>query len=141
MKRSKVLSVLLAVGLLLSNVACACASNAMSRLTTADETAHHHNAADESMGDSPCAHTGCDDCADLEDSCTTPSYAAASAERDMRATLSAQEPPDSGDLEFIAPGSDPPWHTPARLVAPEIAALVTPLPLETPVQRKDQLSE
>ncbi len=148
MRGSKSLTAVLAVALLLSNMACACASNAAAgggtdSVSGSDpvKSEHHHSASEGTTGDMPCAHHDCDGCEELQDTCTTPDYIPVSAERDSRATASAQVDLDSSDLELIFPGTGPPAYSSFSQLELAFDRIATVVPPDTPVHRKDQLIE
>lgn len=142
MKASKLLSIVLATALVLSNIACACAASAMAASGyDPGATEYHHAASSDVSGDMPCAHHDCEGCEGLQADCAAPDFIVASAERDNRATLLAQIDFDSSDLEFAYSGTDPPsFYSPYQhtLLWGRAAAA---LPLNTPVLRNDQLIE
>ena len=110
---SKSLTAILAVALMLSNMACAYVSTSVAGDSSGPgQKEHHHSALDGTTGGMPCAHHDCAGCEDLQGTCTTPDTIPVSAERDSRATAPAQ-------FDGIAPV----------------------VPPDTPVHRKDQLIE
>jgi hypothetical protein len=142
MKKSKLLSIVLANALVLSNIACACAASAMAASDyDPGATEHHHAASSDVTGAMPCAHHDCEGCEDLQADCAAPDFIVASAERDNRATLLAQIDFDSSDLEFAYSGTDPPsFYSPYQQTLLWGSAAAA-LPLDTPVLRNDQLIE
>lgn len=139
MRKSKLFTTVLATALLLSNIACACASSAMVASNhDPGASEHHHAASSDAMGDMPCAHHGCEG---LEADCDAPDFIVASAERDNRATLLAQIDFDSSDLELVYSGTDPPsFYLPHQHTVVWGSAAAA-LPLDTPILRNDQLIE
>ncbi len=140
MKNSKLLNIVLAATLVLSNVACACVSAAASD-PNAGASEHLHAASNDVMGEMPCTHHECEGCDDLQVDCAGPDFIVASAESENLATRLAQVDFDSSDLEFVYSGTDPPSfqipHQPTLTGRSAAAAR----PLDTPVLRNDQLIE
>lgn len=142
MKKFKLLNVVLAAALMLSNIACACASSAVaSQGNESNQSAHHHAASDDPASSMPCAHQDCDGCDELQDTCATPDYTIVSAERDNRVATLTEIDADSSDLNLIYTGVDPHWHTRIFQLALPIDGVVAVLLPDTPVNRKDLLIE
>ncbi|EAQ97729.1 hypothetical protein [Congregibacter litoralis] len=153
MRISKLSTIFLAVALMLSNIACACAwSGVASDNSDSSQTSHHHLGmdmgmdmgleSDEPSARMPCAHQDCEGCDELQDSCATPDYRAVSTERDNRPGTAFEADTYSGDFDLIDTVVDPPWHSPIlqRVPPVEISAVAVYRP-DTPVKRKDQLTE
>ena len=142
MKRSKLITVVLAAALMLSNIACACALSAIaSESGNSSQTSHHHAASDDPAGGMPCAHQDCDGCDDIQDACPTPDYTVVSAERDIRVAALIEVDLDNGDLDLIYTGVDPPWHPPTLRLDPPLDSVVAVYLPDTPINLKDQLTE
>jgi hypothetical protein len=143
MGRSKLLTVVIATTLMFSNMACACAPGDMS---AEPATAHHHVTSQSDVENTPCSHQDCEGCGDLLESCTTADDSLTTVDRDAR-LLPPQKPdpdvPDSGglDLDIAFLDTGPVWRA-----LPEHISWTSPLTTvsrvaDTPVQRKDQLTE
>jgi hypothetical protein len=142
MRNSKLFTVVLAAALMLSNIACACASSAVaSESSNSSQTSHHHAASDGPAGSMPCAHQDCDGCDELQDTCATPDYTVVSAERDIRVATLTEIDLDNGGLDLIYTGVDPPWHPRTLRLAPPLDSVVAVYLPDTPINRKDQLTE
>ncbi|WOJ98139.1 hypothetical protein R0137_06075 [Congregibacter brevis] len=142
MRNSKLFTVVLAAALMLSNIACACVSSAVaSESSNSSQTSDHHAASDNPAAGLQCAHQDCGGCDELQDSCATPDYTVVSAERDIRVATLTEINLDSGDLDLIYTGVDPPWYPRTFRVAPPLDSVVVVRPLDTPINRKDQLTE
>ena len=156
MKTSPIFSVLLAAALMLSNITCACAmSAAVSEQGKLSQTVDHHAKIDEPAGNMPCAqlhmvsdkptsslpdaHLDCDGCDELKDSCATPDYTVASTE--VSRLIPLTEVDSDSDLDLISSGMDPPWRlrTTPRDLPPNL--VLTAFVADTPINRKDQLTE
>jgi hypothetical protein len=142
MRNSKLLTIVLAAALMLSNIACACASSAVaSESSNSSQTFHHHAASDGPAGSMTCAHQDCDGCDELQDTCATPDYTVVSADRDIRVATLTEIDLDNGGLDLIYTGVDPPWHPRTLRLDPALDSVVAVYLPDTPINRKDQLTE
>lgn len=137
MKTSKLFIVVLATALMFANMACACASIAPSN----DSTGHQHAAMQGASEHVPCHHRECEGCDELLDNCATPEYSVVSSDRDSRLVGSNPSDLDDPELELAyvdtgQPRASPPNHA---LIARYKPALIRRA--DTPIQRKDQLTE
>lgn len=142
MRSTKLFTVVLAAALMLSNIACACASSAVpSESSNSSQTSHHHAVSDDPAGGMPCAHQECDGCDQRQDTCATPDYTVVSAEREIRVATLTEIDLDSGNLDLIYTGVDPPWNPLTLRLAPPVDSVVAVDRPDTPINRKDQLTE
>lgn len=142
MRNSKLLTIVLAAALMLSNIACACASSAVaSESSNSSQTFHHHAASDGPAGSMTCAHQDCDGCDELQDTCATPDYTVVSADRDIRVATLTEIDLDNGGLDLIYTGVDPPWHPRTLRLDLALDSVVAVYLPDTPINRKDQLTE
>lgn len=156
MKTPPLVSVLLAAALMLSNITCACAMSAtVSEKGKLSQTVNHNAESDETAGNMPCAHLhmvsdkptsslpnahlDCDGCDDLKDSCATPDYTVASTE--VSRLIPLTEVDYDNDLDLISSGMDPPWRLWTTPLDLPLNFVVTAFVPDTPINRKDQLTE
>ncbi len=137
MRTPKLFNLVIVAALMLANVACACASVA----PTADAAVHQHSAMQESSEHAPCHHQDCNGCGELLDSCGTPEYSVESSDRANRLAAPNQSAFDAPELEpaFIdtgQPSAIPSTHTLHGRYLTTLSRRAN-----TPIQRKDQLTE
>ena len=143
MGRSKLLTVVIATTLMFSNMACACAPGDMSAEPT---TAHHHVTSQSDVENTPCPHQDCEGCGDLRESCTTADDSLTTVDRDAR-LLPPQKPdpdvPDPGgpDLDIAFLDTGPAWRSLPGQISWTSPLTINPRVADTPIQRKDQLTE
>lgn len=142
MRNSKLITFVLAAALMLSNIACACTSiDVAGESSSSSQIAHHHATGDDPAGGITCAHQDCDGCDELQDTCATPDYTVVSAERDNRVATLTEIDLDGGDLDLSYTGLDSPWHPRTLRLAPPVDSVVAVYLPDTPINRKDQLTE
>ncbi|WP_439105809.1 hypothetical protein [Congregibacter sp.] len=142
MRMSKLSTIVLAVALMLSNIACACAwSGVASDNSDSSQTSHHHMESDDPSSSVLCAHQDCDGCDELQDSCATPGYTMVSTERDNRLGTPFEADTYSGDLDLIDTVVGLQWHARILQRVPIVENGFAVYRLDTPVNRKDQLTE
>ena len=133
---SNLISALVVTTLLIGNVACACAP------ISVEVPVEHHHHADAHDAHLPCDHEDCDSCLANTESCATSEFAELAADRDSRLPLQPK-PIDSDQTDdayaLIEPG--PPRASPWPTFVPTLADVSSPRASDTPIQRKDQLTE
>jgi len=137
MKTSKLFTVVLVTALMFANMACACAPAG----PATDAVGHQHEAMQDSSEHAPCHHQNCEGCEELLDRCATPDYKLASSDRDSRLVGPNPSDLDGPELELAfvdtgQPRASPPSHALSVRYTPALN-----LRADTPIQRKDQLTE
>jgi hypothetical protein len=143
MRNSKLLTALIATTLMFSNMACACASVDMSPEPT---TAHHHATSHDAIDNAPCSHQDCEGCGDLLESCTTTDFSLAPVDQDARILPSQKtdlERPDleGPDLDIAFFDTGQAWRSLPEHISWTPPITVVSWVADTPIQRKDQLTE
>ena len=137
MSNSKLLTVVIATALMFANIACACVSNDMG----SEPNSHDHSVSQDDNQTAPCPHLDCDGCDNLLDNCTTADYSLVAVDWDAR-TLSRQKIDlDGPDLVLAFLDTGQTWG--ALPTHPNERTRSTTLPwvADTPIRRKDQLTE
>jgi hypothetical protein len=137
MKASKLFTVVLVTALIFANTACACASIAQGN----DSAGHQHMMMQNASEHVPCHHQECEGCDERLDGCATPDYGVVSNDRDSRLIGANPSNLDDPELELAFVDKGQPRASPANHVlnAPYIRPLFRQV--DTPIQRKDQLTE
>jgi hypothetical protein len=137
MKRSNLLTVAITVALLFANPACACAASDRD----AEAVVHHHAAGLDSGHDAPCRHQDCQGCDQIVDRCSTPEYCLTCGDRSTHLPAPPQADPDGPDLHLATLDTGQTWsaskvpNEPLPLATSDLRAT------DTPIRRRDQLTE
>ena len=144
MNISNLVSVVIVVSLLIGNVACACGKVdlAITPDSHHQHDAHHQHHGSDQAQPAPCDHQNCDSCTSLESSCTSEVKDAVYKERETRLhPIQKSFGLDIPDLDHVPIDTGQPRASP-RTAVPQ-GSYDSPLFLlaDTPIQRKDQLTE
>ena len=137
MRNSKLFSVVIVAALLFANTACACAPSDMS----SEPTAHHHTTNQNDTENTPCPHQDCDGCDQLLDRCTTADSSLALADRDARTLPPKKIDLDGPDLDLAILDTGQAWGSSPAYIGSQPRSTPVPWVVDTPIRRKDQLTE
>lgn len=125
--------------LLFANVACACAPSDKSSEPT---SAHHHTANQDDTENTPCPPPqDCDGCDELLDQCTTADSSLTPTVRDGQALLPQKIELDGPDLDLAILDTGQTWGLLTSYIGSQPGPTLAPWVIDTPIRRKDQLTE
>ena len=137
MRNSKLFTVVIAAALMFANMACACAPGDMS----SEPPAHHHTTSQDDNESTPCPHQDSGGCDELLDRCTPVDYSLALADRDARTIPSQKIELDSPDLDLAFLDTGKAWRSLPPYTGSQPHSARAPWVADTPISRKDQLTE
>ena len=148
MSISNLTSAVIVASLLIGNVACACdkVDLAIPPDSHHQHDAHHqhsheHHGSDQTR-QTPCDHRNCDSCTSLESSCTSDVIDVVNQDRENRLLPNQKNVElDSPDLDHAPIDTGQPRASPRMVVVQETHEPPLFLLADTPIQRKDQLTE
>jgi len=148
MNISNLVSALIVVSLLIGNVVCACdkvesgiSPDSHHQHNTQQQPSHEHHGSNHAQ-QATCDHQNCDTCTSLESSCTSEFKVLVDQERETRLHPNQKSfELDSSDLDYALLDTGQPRASPGGVVLLEPYESPLFLVAETPITRKDQLSE
>lgn len=144
MNISNLVSAVIVASLLIGNVTCACdkVDSAISPDAHHQQDSHHQHHGSDQAQQVPCDHKNCDGCDSLENSCTSTAYDAFHKDRENRLyPIQKEFGLDSPDLDHAPIDTGQPRPSPSMVVLRVSYEPPPYLLADTPIQRKDQLTE
>lgn len=137
MKKSKLFNIAVVVALLFANMACACTPSD----TNSEPAVHHHTTNQDDAENTPCSPQNCDGCDDMFARCTTGDSSFASVDREAWTLLPKKIELDGPDLGQAILDTGQTRVALSTHIGSQSSSPPAPRVLDTPIRRKDQLTE